>query len=141
MDEPCALIAQSMGGVIALKAALQRPQAVTHLVLCVTSGGIPMQDLDAKDWRPAYFAANPHAPPWFGQAQEDLSESLSGLHIPTLLLWGDQDPISPVAVGQRLNARLPSSRLHVVAGGAHDLAHRHVAMLAPMLAQHLKPAR
>jgi pimeloyl-ACP methyl ester carboxylesterase len=140
MDEPCALIAQSMGGVIALKAALRRPQAVTHMVLSVTSGGIPMRELGAQDWRPAYFAANPHAPRWFGQDQEDLSDAISGLDIPTLLLWGDQDPISPVAAGQRLNAGLRSSRLHVVAGGEHDLAKRHAAQLAPVIEQHLTQA-
>jgi pimeloyl-ACP methyl ester carboxylesterase len=136
MDVPCALIAQSMGGVIAMKAALARPEAVTHLVLSVTSGGVPMDDVGAHDWRPDYFAANPDAPRWFGREREDLSEEIYGLDIPTLLLWGDRDPISPVAVGQRLHALLKSSQLHVVAGGEHDLAKRHAATLAPLVTQH-----
>ncbi len=137
MNEPCALIAQSMGGVIAMKAALTRPEAVTHMVLSVTSGGLPMDDLGAEDWRPAYFAANPEAPRWFGHEREDLSGQISALDIPALLLWGDRDPISPVAVGQRLQALLKSSQLHVLEGGEHDLAKRHAADLVPLVTQHL----
>tara|TARA_B110001454_G_scaffold187455_1_gene184841 strand:+ start:93 stop:773 length:681 start_codon:yes stop_codon:yes gene_type:complete len=141
MDKPCALIAQSMGGVIAMKAALKRPEVVTHLVLSVTSGGVPMDDLGAQDWRADYFAANPDAPRWFGREREDLSGQMSGLNIPTLLLWGDRDPISPLAVGQRLHALLKPSRLHVVAGGEHDLAKRHTATLAPLVRDHLLLAK
>ena len=141
MDAPCALIAQSMGGVIAMKAALARPEAVTHLVLSVTSGGVPMDNLGSHDWRPDYFAANPDAPRWFGREREDLSEEIPGLDIPTLLLWGDRDPISPIAVGQRLHALLQSSQLHVVAGGEHDLAKRYAATLAPLVMQHLLLAK
>ncbi len=137
MDEPCALIAQSMGGVIAMKAALTRPEAVTHMVLSVTSGGVLMDDLGAKDWRPAYFATHPDAPPWFGREREDLSGQISALDMPTLLLWGDRDPISPVAVGQQLQALLKSSQLHVVEGGEHNLANKHAAHLAPLVKQHL----
>jgi poly(3-hydroxyoctanoate) depolymerase len=40
IDRPTALIAQSMGGVIAVKAALLKQGFITHLVLAATSGGI-----------------------------------------------------------------------------------------------------
>jgi len=40
IDQPTLLLAQSMGGVVALRAALQRPALVTHLVMAVTSGGL-----------------------------------------------------------------------------------------------------
>ncbi len=51
MDEPVDLVAQSMGGVIAARLALARPQQVRRLVLCVTSGGVDMTGLGASDWR------------------------------------------------------------------------------------------
>ncbi len=47
IDRPTALIAQSMGGVIAIRAALERPDRITHLVLTVTSGGVDISDLGA----------------------------------------------------------------------------------------------
>ncbi|CUI06714.1 alpha/beta hydrolase fold [Janthinobacterium sp. CG23_2] len=137
IDRPCALIAQSMGGVVAIQAALRRPDLVTHLVLAVTSGGVDMTDLHAEDWRAAFLAANPAVPRWLTDYRGDLSAAINTLGIPTLLLWGDADPISPVAVGNRLNGLLPESRLHVIAGGGHDLANRMAATIVPLIDAHL----
>jgi pimeloyl-ACP methyl ester carboxylesterase len=44
LDQPTALIAQSMGGVVAMLVALRRPELITHLVLTVTSGGMEVSD-------------------------------------------------------------------------------------------------
>lgn len=137
IDRPCALIAQSMGGVVAIQAALRRPDLVTHLVLAVTSGGVDMTDLHAEDWRGAFLAANPAVPRWLTDYRADLSAAIKTLRMPTLLLWGDADPISPVAVGTRLNGLLPDSHLHVIAGGGHDLANRMAATIAPLIDAHL----
>jgi pimeloyl-ACP methyl ester carboxylesterase len=137
IQAPTALIAQSMGGVIAVLAALQKPQLISHLVLSVTSGGMDMASFGAEDWRPAFFAANPAVPRWFGAYQQDLTPQLARLRIPTLLLWGDADPISPVAVGQRLAALLPCAQLHVFPGGDHNLGSRFACDIAPLIDKHL----
>ena len=137
IDQPTALIAQSMGGVIAVRAALERPDFVTHLVLAVTSGGIDVASLGGQDWRPSFHEANPLLPRWFSTYREDLSPRLSAIGIPTLLLWGDADPISPVSVGRRLAALLPRAELHVFPGGDHDLAATHAAAIAPLIDEHL----
>jgi pimeloyl-ACP methyl ester carboxylesterase len=52
LNAPFALIAQSMGGTIALRVALARPDLVTHLILAETSGGIDVTEFGAEDWRP-----------------------------------------------------------------------------------------
>jgi pimeloyl-ACP methyl ester carboxylesterase len=141
IDRPTALIAQSMGGVIALKAALRKPEWVTHLVLSVTSGGVDVARLGAEDWRPAFQKANPSLPDWFLKDREDLTDQLPDIRMPALLLWGDADPISPVKVGQRLSELLPRAELRVFAGGEHDLAHIFAADVAPLIDRHLlKPA-
>ena len=140
IDRPCALIAQSMGGVVAIQAALRRPDLVTHLVLAVTSGGVDMTDLHAEDWRDAFLAANPAVPRWLTDYRGDLSAAITTLRMPTLLLWGDADPISPVTVGARLNGLLPLSRLHVIVGGGHDLANRFATTIAPLIDAHLGSA-
>lgn len=137
MDRPTALIAQSMGGVIAMRAALEKPAQVTHLVLTATSGGLDLSGFDVEDWRPALQAEQPALPPWFAEDRQDLSAQLGRITVPVLLLWGDADPISPVAVGERLAALLPNARLHVLAGGEHDLAHVHAAQAAPLIDAHL----
>lgn len=137
IDQPTALIAQSMGGVVAMQVALHRPDLITHLVLTVTSGGVDMSDLQAENWRPAFLEANPSFPRWFIDYNFDLSVNLWSINVPVLLLWGDDDPISPVAVGMRLRELLPHARLHVLPGGAHDLAYTHAASVAPLIDEHL----
>lgn len=137
IDRPTALVAQSMGGAIALKAALQKPGLVTHLVLSVTSGGLDVASLGAQDWRPAFTQANPSLPVWFSGYHEDLAARLPGIRVPTLLLWGDADPISPVAVGRRLASLLPRAELHVFPGGDHDLASSFAREVAPLIDRHL----
>ncbi len=137
LDRPSALIAQSMGGVLALRAALARPQRITHLVLCATSGGVPMAGLGAEDWRESLQAAHPQWPDWFATDRTDLSGQLPSLKQPVLLLWGEADPLSPVAVGERLEALLPNARLQVIQGGDHDLGLLQAERVAPLIDAHL----
>jgi pimeloyl-ACP methyl ester carboxylesterase len=110
---PVDLLAQSMGGVIAIRAALQKPDLVRHLVLSVTSGGLDVAALGAEDWRSMFLAHNPKLPRWFTDEREDLTDRLGELSLPVLLLWGDADPISPVSVGRRLAELLPRAELIV----------------------------
>lgn len=140
INQPTALIAQSMGGVIAMQVALTRPEFITHLILTVTSGGIDVSDLRAEDWRPAFLDTNPSFPRWFTDYKSDLSANLGSIKVPVLLLWGDDDPISPVAVGERLRDLLPHARLHVLPGGAHDLAYTFASSVAPLIDEHLSQA-
>lgn len=137
IDRPTALIAQSMGGAIAIRAALARPELVTHLVLSVTSGGMDLASFGAEDWRPSYREAHPALPGWFHTYREDLTPRLAQVRMPTLLLWGDTDPISPVGVGRRLASLLPAAELHVFPGADHDLGYTHAHEIAPLIDRHL----
>lgn len=135
MEQPVDLVAQSMGGRVAIEVARRAPTQLRRLVLTATSAGVPMHD--AEDWRAAYRRNHPHAAPWITEPQPDLSAEIARIELPTLLLWGDRDPISPLTVGERLRALLPNARLHVVRGGAHDLALTHADEVAAQIAAHL----
>jgi pimeloyl-ACP methyl ester carboxylesterase len=137
MDGPVDLVAQSMGGVIAARLALEQPDKVRRLVLTVTSGGVDMAGLGASDWRESYRKSFPRAATWITDGRSAPSLPVEKIAAPTLLLWGDADPISPVAVGRHLQSRLPDAHLHIVAGGDHDLARTHAAEVAPRIARHL----
>jgi pimeloyl-ACP methyl ester carboxylesterase len=137
MDEPVDLVAQSMGGVIAARIAIERPDLVRRLVLCVTSGGVNMAGLGAADWRPAYRKSFLNAAEWITSSLAASDLPVEKIAAPTLLIWGDADPISPVAVGRHLEARIPNARLEVVAGGDHDVAATHPELVAALIARHL----
>jgi pimeloyl-ACP methyl ester carboxylesterase len=137
---PVDVLAQSMGGVVAVLAALEKPEFVRRLVLSVTSGGIDLTSFGASDWRTAFRERNPNEPDWFLTERSDLTARLRNVTAPVLLLWGDADPISPVGVGQRLAELLPCAELVVLEGGTHDLVHDRADDVAPIIERHLQGA-
>ena len=137
-ETPVDLLAQSMGGAVALMVALKHPGRIRRLVLAATSGGLDVASLGGSDWRPDYRRAFPRAAPWIAEPVADLSHDLPRVRQPALLLWGNADPISPVAVGERLRQLLPSATLHVMAGGDHSFVHTRPAELVPLIAAHLQ---
>jgi pimeloyl-ACP methyl ester carboxylesterase len=137
MNEPVDLVAQSIGGVVAAQIAIERPEKVRRLVLCVTSGGVDMAALGASDWRADYRRSFPRAAAWITDVRPTPSLPVEKIVAPTLLIWGDRDPVSPVAVGRHLAERLPHARLEIVAGGDHDVASTHADLVARLIARHL----
>lgn len=137
IDGPVDLVAQSMGGIIAARLAIEQPQTVRRLVLVVTSGGVDMEGLGAADWRDDYRRSSPNAAEWITAARSAPGLPVERIVAPTLLIWGDADPISPVTVGRHLQSRVPDARLHVVPGGGHDLAKTHAALVASLIEAHL----
>jgi pimeloyl-ACP methyl ester carboxylesterase len=140
LNGPSDLIAQSLGGLVALRVALSAPDKVRRLVLTVTSGGVPVHDLGGANWRADYRRDFPNAAAWItdlNQTREDLSSRLAAVDVPVMLIWGDADRISPLVVGKRLHQLLPRSRLRIVSGGGHDLARTHATEVAALVAAHL----
>ncbi len=119
---PSCLVAQSMGGVLAVRLALDAPERVSRLVLTATSGGVDVARLGAADWRPDYLAERPGVPDWFVRDRTDLTDRLGEVRVPCLLLWSDADPVSPLAIGRFLEERIAGSRLVTFAGGTHGFA-------------------
>lgn len=138
---PADLLAQSMGGLIAILASLRRPESVRRLVLSVTSAGLDMKGLGAADWQATYHQNYPNAARWLSDVHMDLSAELPQIACPTLLLWGDADPISPVAVGERLAELFPNARLHVLKGGDHDLVRKRAEEVIPLIQAHLEASQ
>jgi pimeloyl-ACP methyl ester carboxylesterase len=135
--EPCHVIAQSMGGVLAVRLALERPELVSRLMLVATSGGIDVARLGGAEWRQDFRASRPEAPRWFVDDRTDLSERLGEIRAPTLLLWSDADPISPLSVAHFLAGRIPGSRLVTVPGGTHAFAAERPDEVASTIRSHL----
>ncbi len=127
------LVAQSMGNVLALRAALEHPERVASLVLCAVTGGIDVRALGGAEWRDALRIEQLGAPTWFVDDASDFTGRLGEIRIPTLVLSGDADPLSPVRAGEFLRDRIPSARLRVVAGGTHAMAHDEPDRIAGLI--------
>lgn len=134
---PCDLIAQSMGGVVAMMVALAYPERVRRLVLSATSAGIDLAPFSPEDWRPEYAQEFPDAAPWILNERPDLSARLKAMTAPTVLLWSEDDPISPVGVGRRLAGLLPRAELVVLPVAGHMFARDHADIVAPHVERHL----
>ena len=141
IDRPAALIAQSMGACLPSRRAICKRTLITHLVLVATSGGLDTSELGAVDWRQNFQQDHPDLPKWFTSYNSDLTSQLSGIDVPVLLLWGDCDPIRPLAIGEALLSHLPNAMLHVVPGGQHDLARVHAQSIAPLIDAHVQSKR
>lgn len=50
---------------------------------------------------------------------EDLSHLLPEIHVPSLLIWGDQDTATPLADGKLMEQLIPDAGLVVVEGAGH----------------------
>jgi pimeloyl-ACP methyl ester carboxylesterase len=131
------VVAQSMGGVVAIGLALERPHKIRRLVLVATSGGLDVSGLGGGEWREQYRAEFPQAAAWVTGDAPDYTGQLPSIEIPVGLIWGDRDPISPVAVGRVLEQLLPSSELHLIAGGTHAVALEHPDQVAALIRRHL----
>ncbi len=136
-DLPVNLLAQSMGGVVAMHLLLRHPSKVRRLVLAATSGGVDAIRDVPFDWRPDLRKEFPRGADWMMTERRDLTADLPRVRCPVLLLWGDRDRISPLSIGERMRELLPRATLHVVRGGDHDFVRTHAAEVAPLIERHL----
>jgi len=134
---PSHVIAQSMGGVLAARLAIERPDRVARLVLVATSGGVDVARLGGAEWRLEYRASLPDVPTWFVDDRTDLGDRLREIRAPTLLLWSDADATSPPSVARFLAARIPGARIVTIPGGTHAFASERPDEVAAAIRSHL----
>jgi len=138
IDGTVAIVAQSMGGALAMRAALAHPKSVSHLVLTATSGGIDLTRFHPMDWRDDYRRSHPRVPAWAYERRPGHDADLRGLRIPTLLIWATRDPISPLAIGRHLEALLPLARLVELDDHGHMFGRDRPDDVAPLIRAHLE---
>jgi poly(3-hydroxyoctanoate) depolymerase len=132
------LVTMSMGGVLGLRIALDHPERIRKLTLMATSGGVNGQALGALDWRDTFQRLQPNAPTWFVEDHTDVTPRLGQVQHDTLLIFGDQDLIAPVSIGEHLLRHLPRARLELIAGGTHDLEIDFPDLIASFIEAHLR---
>lgn len=132
------LVGHSMGGYISIKLAAERPETVDHLVL-VAPAGVPAERSMLGHLVPLALAARyatlrflpllaydalRMGPITLWRAArdllaEDVREDLRKIEAPSLLVWGEDDPLIPPSVGNLLREEIAHSRLLVLEGAGH----------------------
>ena len=132
------LVTMSMGGVLALRIALEQPERIRKLVLMATSGGVDVAALGGIDWRDTFRRVQPNVPSWFVEDRTDVTGELGRIEQPTLLIYGDADLIAPPEVGQLLQRNLKNARLEVLTDATHDLEIELPDLIASLIEAHLR---
>jgi pimeloyl-ACP methyl ester carboxylesterase len=135
--EPVHLIGHSMGGALAIRLAAERPDLVRSLIL-VNSAGMPFR-LDprphmrplpkppyggpgiARVLLPDFLRAGPASVAVAGTRVvfSDVRDAMHRLRVPTLLVWGENDPLVPLHYGEAMRQEIPNARLEVIPRAAH----------------------
>ncbi len=170
------LVSESIGGTIALAAALRAPDRVHTLT--ISNGAHAGARLEAlHDWREIMGRGgmagwSAHMMPhrffpggissaqwrWFERIQAeadrdvvlgavaalvgaDLSDAVSALPCPLLLMHPDSSPFIPVPVVDDLRRRVRDARLHVIGRARHGMPVSHAATCSALLRGFLDEAR
>ena len=64
--------------------------------------------------------ADPQVIAAFTLANEDLSDALTRIRGPVLMVWGEEDKVAPLRTAMVLKARLPQTKLVTLPGAAHS---------------------
>ena len=131
------LVGHSMGGQIAIRLAAERPDLVRSLTL-VNAAGMPFR-LDprphirslpkppyggvsiARVLVPDFLRAGPASVAVAGTRVlfSDMRALMRRVRVPTLLVWGENDPLVPVEYGRAMQREIEGSRLVVLPRAAH----------------------
>jgi pimeloyl-ACP methyl ester carboxylesterase len=133
------LIGHSMGGYICLRLAALRPDMVHRLVLAapavmalsrsLVNHVVPLVQTTLRA-SPRFvltmtYDALRAGPMTLLRTAHDLvhrelrRDELSAIQAPTLLVWGEGDPMVPARIGTTLRQHIPTARLHIVRRGGH----------------------
>lgn len=75
--------------------------------------------IERADVRQRFLGGDPSAISAFTMTGHDFSRALRAIRVPTLVIWGAEDPIAPLRTGQALASAIAGARLVVLEGAGH----------------------
>ena len=142
------LIGHSNGGRIALNFAIKHPEKISKLVL-IDSAGIYHNDIFIRTKRSIFFilakigrkvmpldgarkllyfltgendyeTANPiMKKTMINLIQSDKSLLIENVKVPTIIIWGENDKITPLSDAKAISKQIKNSKLYVIDGARH----------------------
>jgi len=137
---PAAVVGHSRGGAVAIQLAARRPRRVSSLVLVSTSGvpfvvgtlelrgmvvdmaTVPADLLQAMrecSMTAIVYEKARRAALIEGRLERDVTPVLGQVRVPTLVVWGAQDPTIPMDVGRRVARGIAGAEMRVLDGAGH----------------------
>lgn len=166
-DGPVVLAGHSMGGAIALETALRRRADLAGLILVSTGARLRVApevlagiraDFEPTMLRMGEYAFSPEAPLELRKESQvrlrqaspetvhadfaacdvfDVLARLERIDLPSLVLCGTEDRLTPPRYSQHLAQQIPGARLELIEGGSHMLPAEQPADLALPIAEFL----
>lgn len=160
------LLGHSNGGRIAINFAIKKPKAVSKLVL-IDSAGVYHDDLYTKGKRKVFGFIAKTGRKFFSseftknllykivgerdykEASEDMKKTMVNLitsdkilspekiSIPTIIIWGEKDGITPLSDGRKLKKLIVNSKLLIVGNARHAPQFTHPEKVAEIISQNL----
>lgn len=151
LPAPWIIVGHSMGGAIALQSGLQHCPALGGLVLISTGARLKKNaqfmetlrrgEFDKNNWRMGYGRLR--SPEWVTEQvnmvedipvniiycdytavdQFDVTSRLTEIKVPTLVMAGSDDLLTPVFYSHQLQRAIPGAELVEIAGGGHNIIH------------------
>ncbi|MGB4965844.1 MAG: alpha/beta hydrolase [Microgenomates group bacterium] len=162
-DEKVVIAGHSNGGRLALHFAQKFPERVEHLFL-IDSAGVYHDDLYSRVKRGSfrlaakigrkftnsaiarkilYKAAREsdyqNANPIMKQTMKNMLESdktlsLGAVRVPTTIMWGEKDAVTPLVDGLIMHARIKNSKMYTVSEAMHSPQFTHPEKIAAIIA-------
>jgi pimeloyl-ACP methyl ester carboxylesterase len=142
--ERVSLVGHSMGGLISAIFAGERPGRLERLVLAAPAIELPSRrvagylrpllretlQVERSFWRILVWDGLRAGFPTTLRAARDLlgyvlQDELSRIASPSLLIWGERDPLIPPEIGSSLQQKIRDSQLCVLKGAGHVLMYDH----------------
>ncbi len=137
-EEPVDILAQSMGGHIAVRVLLKHPEKIRRVVFTATGAGLNLTGFGGVDWKPDYQTEFPNAKIQILDENRDFTNDLPEIAQPVLILCGDADPICPVKAGKHLLRLLPNAKLEIAHGGDHAFVYDTPYEIVEFILRHLE---
>lgn len=157
----CFLVGHSFGGAIAIKFALNYPEKINKIFLVAPAAVRKKKittEIIAKISRLFTFlpplvkriiysmvlrSDYPYKESVMKETfkkviAEDLSEVISNIKVPTIIIWGDKDDITPIKDAYFLKEKIANSTLEIIKGASHILYLEYPEKINAILLQHSK---
>lgn len=116
-----------------------------HMLRTIGSPGYPTPEPDLRAFVVRALQRSAYPPGFIRQLMAVLASGsrvdlLKTIHVPTLVLHGEDDPLVPVEGGRDTARQVPGAKLTTIPGWGHDLPAELVPRLVDAVATHCKAA-